>query len=399
MMMRTAIPAKRARSMRLGVHRIGGMRLVDMRNDGTFTRAGSVGYLIGPPSPQAGFFRFAGSGERRFEDRGDGAGPLFVSETSHGNGFAKSRDFADAAWLNAEDAGSNFVATPAYAAGIDGTQKACRLQFSEPVSSFYQARVTGLTAVSISVWARATSGTARFNLAVSEGGAGPLVRAAGFDLTEAWQQCTLVVPSGVATWVGFSPGDVKDRSGAGVGGLAVTLPQDILIDAPQYDSVLYPRSTFENTTSGDTTTPADTLTYATTQYPARLLTDRAEFTECRPMFASAGGDLPVNNVRWLLSLGGSSNGIRIIQSSSTELTVQALSGGSVVASSQPISGVARHGRLGSIAWDPREGRIYVAGVAGPAGAPWSWSAATMRVGGIQGGASEANCALGELRSW
>ena len=390
MVVRTAIGAQRARSMRLGVHRVGGMRLVDLRNGGTFARAGSVGYL-----------RFAASGERRFEDRGDGAGALFVSETSHGNGFAKSRDFADAAWLNAEDSGANFTTTPGYAAGIDGVAgKACRLQFaSAPVSSFYQARVSGLTAVSLSVWLRATSGTARINIAVSEGGAGPLVRAAGFDLTETWQLCTLVVPTGVATWLGFSPADTKDRTGGSVGGVAPTLPQDILIDAPQYDSVLYPRSTFENTTSGDATTPADTLTFSTSEYPARLLTDRAEFTECRTMFASAGGDLPVNNVRWLLSFGGASNGIRLIQSSSTELTAQALSGGSVVASSQPVSGIARHGRLGSIAWDPRAGRVYVGGVPGPAGTPWSWSAATMRVGGIQGGTSEANCGLGELRSW
>lgn len=374
--------------------------LVDVSSDGTFARSGSLMYLTGAPNSAGGFAANASSNVRRLEDRGDGAGALLCVETSHSNGFLRSRDHTSGAWLNAEDSGANFVATPAYAAGIDGTMVAARLQFaSAPVSSYYQARAVGLSAVSLSVWARATSGTAQLNIAVSEGGAGPLVRAAGFDLTETWQLCTLVVPTGVASWVGFSPGDTKDRTGAGVGGIAPTLPQDVLIDAPQYDSVLYPRGTIDNATDDAIAVGAESLTFAVGEYPSRLLTERAQFAEVSPMFASSGGDLPVNNVRWLLSFGGSSNGIRIIQSTSTTLVVQALAGGSVVASSGAISGVSRHGLLGAVGWDPRNGLVYVDGVAGSAGTPWSWSSSAMRVGGIYGGASEANCRLGSIEKW
>lgn len=364
---------------------------------GVFTRNSISSYLIGAPSNSpSGFARNAPVNVPRFEDRGDGAGPLLLIEGTNANLFRYSRDLGAANWLSDRAQPQDCVITPDYAIGIDGLQKAARIQFQNATSTVYQAYL-GLTTGMVHVWVRATSGTAQINVATSEGAGGPGVAARGTTtLGTTWTLLTMYGETGVG-WQAYSPADTKDR--AGVGGVAVTLPQDILIDYAGASNQRFPRGALWNTTGGDFIAPADVMTYASGTYPARLLSERAEFSMVSPEFASTGTDLTALQTRTLIAFGTGNDCIRFQQTSATEITAQAVAGGVVRASSLPIV-CARYALLGAVSWDPAAGRIYVNGVPGPVGTPWTWPAGqTMRICGIPGSGSELTGRVGTLQTW
>lgn len=375
-------------------------RLLVDYDAGVFTRNSVASYQIAAPSNDPdGFVRSAPVNVPRYENRDDGAGPLLLIEGTNANLFRYSRDLGAPNWLSDRLQPQDCIVTPDYAIGVDGLQKAARLQFSGSISTIYQA-YAGLTTGTVQVWMRATSGVAQMNIAMSAAGGPTEVAALGtLSLGETWTFLSFYAEK-PAGWQAFSPADSKNRTIAPPGGVAVALPQDILIDYAGATNQRFPRATLWNTTNSDFISPADSLTYLTGSYPTRLLTERAEFSMVSPEFASTGTDLTALQTRYLLCFGVTGNdGVRFQQTSATEITAQVIVGGVVMASSQPIV-CARHALLGPVSWDPAAGRIYVNGIPGPVGTPWVWPGGqTMRVGGIVGAGTELTGRIGNLQVW
>lgn len=166
---------------------------------------------------------------------------------------------------------------------------------------------------------------------------------------------------------------------------------DLVSDLVQIEGGRFASSAILNATGAAVTRPADTLTFAAA--PAGLLTDLHGFRHVRPIFTSSL-EVADADVFWLLSIADGSNGIRISQTAGV-ITIEAVAGGVVKASSQPFT-TLEDVDLGSVVWSPGAGLVYLNGTAGPAGTAWTWGAGALRVGGIYGGTGEAFCGLSDI---
>lgn len=103
-------------------------------------------------------------------------------------------------------------------------------------------------------------------------------------------------------------------------------------------------------------------------------------------------ELAASDERWLISFGGSSDGLRIRNDAGT-IKLEAVDGGSVVAS-KTIASITRFAPVWA-AVDPVAGTVSWDGVAGAAGTPWAWpGGVAARLGGVFGANSEWDGGLG-----
>lgn len=146
----------------------------------------------------------------------------------------------------------------------------------------------------------------------------------------------------------------------------------------------YPLAVRRATTQGPTWQP-DVLTFLSAQIPAALRTGKVAIA-ATPQWAPA--DLQSGDQRWLLSIGtGGTEGYRV-RHTGTDVRVEVVIAGSVVASSPAVTGSTRLVRR-TFTFDPVAATVSIDGVAGSAGTPWSLtSGVQVRVGGVLGGASE-----------
>ncbi len=338
---------------------VSGPAFIDLSAAGVFTRSGEGSYLTSAPTDgSVAFLAWAATDARRFEDRGDGAGALLLLERASTNKILNSRDITAAAQWTLASSGATITANagngPDATAVADRVNAAGTPQFSrgQNVSSMANPHVC-------SSWGRATSGTSRW-----QPGPNALWNVAAQTTVYARQ-------SGVraATSTGFYAIDTTANS-----------PQDVLIDLHQAEDGNYPTSAIRTTTAA-VTRGADSLTFATGTYSPLLLTARFRVRQVSPIFAHTS--LSSGDVRWLLTVGSASDGIRIRHTGS-DVRVEAVAGGSVKASSAAQT-FAAHGLLGAIDWDPVGAVVRVGGVAGSTGTAWTWpTGQTLRVGGIAG---------------
>lgn len=342
----------------------------------TFSRSSQGSYYTSAPTGGSpAFIGVASTDVLRTDNRGDGAGGLTLLEGARANSALYGRDVTNNYWTKTgtqtldDDAGT----------GPDGNSNADRAN----MNSGCQIYRTGLGGGCLSTYVRGYSGgSQRLNV-----GFDGTVAVGSASISTTWTRLACF-SSGSPTYALL---ETIDRSGVGGVGAGAS---DVLIDFVQHESGRFP-STPIGTNGSALTRSADTLTLTSGSVPAPLFTGKGRFTQLSPLFANT--DLASGDVFWLLSIGGSSNGIRI-RHDGANVVVEAVASGSVVATSQALT-FARDALLGAIAWDPAGGVVYVNGVAGVAGTPWSWSSGNIRVGGIHGGAGEAFCRFGALESW
>lgn len=343
--------------------RSGGRRSlsVDLRALGTFTRSGEGSYLTGAATDgSSAFMAFAATDVRRFEDRGDGAGALLLLERASTCLIKQNSDITNAAAWTLPLSGATQTADAGPAP--DGTTTADRVQSAGAQFSRGQNPTGAANPHTVSCYGRATSGTS--------------IWAANYAATTAWNVAALtttwsrrsVLRAGAVST--FYPVDSSLPSGS---------PQDVRVVFAQAEDGRYPTSVIR-TAAANVTRGADSLEIGTAQLPAALFTRAFKLRQVSPNFANT--DLVSGDVRWLFTIGGSSDGVRIRHDGSN-VKIEAVQGGSVKASSGNLT-FARYALLGEVSWDPVTAVIRVGGVAGAAGTPWTWSAGTVRVGGIQG---------------
>lgn len=349
--------------------------------DMTFARSSEGSYLTAAPGTGASaFLAWASSGALREEDRGDGAGALALLEGQRTNQILRSQELDDGSWTTA-----GTVTVTAGQDSPDSGTTAERTQCASGTNILYQSLTPGSGYRSLSAWVRAASGTVDHNVYVYDGSAAYYAGQTGISTTYRRLALTQSLASGAGN-VGACDG----RTGGGVSAGA----RDAYVALMQLEAGKFPTSSIR-TAAVSATRLADELTM-TSGIPAGLFTGRGEFANFSPVYGSA--DLVFNDVAWLLSIDGADDGIRIYHDG-TDCYVEALAGGSVVAASQ-AQGWSAHGVMGAVSWDPAAGLVYVDGVAGPAGTPWSWTPGNIRVGGVYGtSGDEAYARLGALRSW
>jgi hypothetical protein len=335
----------------------------------TFTRSGEGSHLTAAPGTGASaFLAFAATDVIRAEDRGDGAGPLVLLERASTNLLKQSRDPTNAAaWLEGA-VGSTTTANAGN--GPDGTAVADRIQAAGVAFSRGQAPTGAANPHVLSAWGRATSGT---SIWCANYAGGPAWNVPAQSTT--YTRKTVLRAGAVST---YYPADAT---------LASATPQDVLVDLHQVEDGRYPTSAIR-TSASNVTRGADTLALLAT--PAWLLNGAARFAQVSPIFANT--ELASGDIRWLFTIGSSSDGVRI-RHNGTNVVVEAVQGGVVRASSGALT-FSAHALLGVVMWNPVTAIVSVGGVAGSAGTPWTWSTGTVRIGGIQGSSgSEADCRL------
>lgn len=348
-------------------------------DDGTFTRSTEGSMLTGAPTDgSSSFLSWVGTNVRRDEDRGDGAGPLFLAEGSRQNAVIQSRELNNnAIW------GAFGTVTPGQADPEAGTA-ADRINNGAAVIGRYQ--VVAAAGRVTSGWVRRGAGAGTYVLyQYLNAGSGTEVYGTA---AAAFGRVATPYHAG-PIWV-----NVQDTRGPGTHTFSTraAAAADAVWDLMQTEAGRFPSSAIR-TVAAVVTRGADTLTFAPSSVPAWLLT-KAGFHQVSPVFADT--DLVNTNALWLLSVDGGAAGIRIFRDA-VDTRVEALAGGAVVARSAALA-FARDGLLGTVTWDAAAGLVRVGGVAGAAGTPWAWSApvAGLRVGGIYGAASEAFCRVSQI---
>jgi lysophospholipase L1-like esterase len=349
---------------------------------GTFARSSETTYrtaaaTVDPAAPHAIIF----------EDFGDGAGALLSICGEFINYARQGRALQLSPWATI---GAPTV-TADYVAGPDG-RLAVRIEC--PTGTNRRQNVSASpTSVPqcLSAWVRSPiGGGGAVCITDYTGGATSNLRSAGISSPgTTWQRLVVMEDSYGSSGSSIYLAESVDRST--LGGLTGGT-RDGVYDLVQLELSRYPRRVMRTQTSTSETSKADTLAFTSGQVDARLFTDAAEFSQASPYFANT--DLVSGDQRWLLSIAGSSNGIRL-RHNGTDVRIEAVSGGVVVAQSGALT-FSKNALLGVVAWDPVTAVVSVGGVAGSAGTPWSWTPASVRIGGIHGGAVEFDGRLGVL---
>lgn len=341
-----------------------------------FTRAGAKFVLISAPTTGAvGFMQQAASGAPALENRGDGAGTLWLLETSITNALFNSRDLSGATWAS----GGAPTITGNAGPGTDGGTTATRVQ-GGTTDFRTQSRASGAALGNPSVmsaWLR------RFSTGGDIAGqfsAGTLVPYHDASATTTYERLFAVANSSGAAEANII-----------IDGRPFTTAQDALADFAQLEVGRYPHSAVATAGAG-VTVPADSLTGTA---PAWMLASAWSIPQVSPIFSNA--DLVSGDIRWLATFGSASDGLRISHNG-TDVRVRAFAAGVEKATSAALT-FGKHALLGAVRVDPGAGLVYVNGVAGPAGTAWTWPAGNLRIGGISGGSgNEADARVAQTWS-
>ena len=346
----------------------------------TFARASDALYQTGAATDgSSAYISTAGTDALVLEDLGDGAGALARFERSSTNLALRSREIDASPWTTFG------AATITAGQGGPTGSDAERVEVAAGTNLRYQTLTPGAGWRALSAYVRATSGTPDGYVYVSDG---TNIWTAQAALSTTYQR--LIGAGNMAAGAGsFAAADSRSLGGGPAAGA-----RDVRVSLVQLETGRYPTSPI--VTAGATATrAADSLTLASAGVPAGMLTGRGRFAQFSPAWETA--DLASGDERWLLSLGGASNGIRVRHDGSNVL-LEAVAGGAVKAS-KSFGTVAKNALVGPLAWDPAAGIVYIDGVAGSAGTAWTWSAADLRVGGQHGGSNEVDARLGALGGW
>lgn len=346
----------------------------------TFARATDALYQTGAATDgSSAFFATAGTDVLALEDLGDGAGALARFEASATNYVLRNREIDNAAWTTF--GGATITAGQGGPTGSDAE----RVEVAAGTNVRYQSLTPGAGWRAFSAWCRSTSGTTGLYLGLYDGGQ---TDAGTTSLGTTYQRIVGARNCGAGAG-NLSVADSRVSAGTGVAAGA----RDVRVSLVQLEVGRYSTSPII-TAGASASRVADSLTLASGGVPPELLTDRGQFAQFSPEWAT--GDLASGETRWLLSIGGDS-GIRA-RHDGTDIVIEARDLG-VTKASKTCSAIAKNGLVGAVGWDPAAGLVYVNGSAGAAGTAWSWTSADIRVGGYYGSTLELDGRLGALGGW
>ena len=341
---------------------------------GTFTRAAESSYVDGAP----GSLAYVAADTAAPEDRGGGvAGLLLFREVE--NLVTDSEDLEAVSWAAAGGGAIAGGADAAPDAGTDADSAVFGTGANENVRTTSPGGgTTALAPVCASVFLAGATGGEQARLRV-ENAAGTNATAPEAVLTTAWQRVQI------------------QRDGATSGSSErLLLLNSATVDnstvrtwGAQYEDDIRYAGPYVRTSGARATRPADVWTYAPGDVGAALLSGPS-----RVVVAPYWTDALLDNAdeRWILSFDGAADGVRFRKVSSN-LLVEVLQGGAVVAESLPIT-LTQFAPV-TIDWYPAEASVLVSGAAGgngagPVGTAWTWGAPSsgVRVGGVFGGANE-----------
>lgn len=342
----------------------------------TFARASDALYQTGAATDGgSAYISTASTDVLVLEDLGDGAGALARLEKSATNYIQRSREIGSSPW------GTTGSATITADLGGPTGSDAERIEVASGGNERYQTTgVSGWAAAS--GYVRATSGTPDHWLGVWDG----TFKVASVTLSTTYQRI-IAAASQSAGYLYPCSGQAAGSTSAGA--------RDVRVSLVQHEDGRYATSPIV-TAGASATRAADTLTLGSGSVPADLLSAKGQFAEFSPEWGTA--DLTSGDVRWLFTLGGTGDGMRI-RHDGTNVLLEAVES-STVKASKAFGTVAKNALVGALGWDPAAGIVYINGVAGSTGTAWTWGNNNLRVGGIYGFAgSELDGRLGALGGW
>lgn len=328
-------------------------------------------------------FALATADTTRLENTGDGSGSLLLCEGRRACINIQSR--AVNSWTNDNSATS----APDTTAAPDGATVADSVTFAATTISGKSKTQTG-TNVTSSVnlawqcWAKSgTGGDEKFKFRLNDKSAA-VQNSIDLTVNQNWQNYTWDINSGAGAGNPvFRILNASDAVARGAGRV-------VIYDAVCVEEGAYPTSVILNESAGQNGKRYEDLAiFAAAQVPQALREGKWS-TTVRCDWASA--NLSSGDIKTLFSFGDSSNVLRF-RHTGTDVRLEAVVSGSVVATSGAVS-VSRYGAL-TLIIDCAAGVLTVNGVAGAAGAAIVWPGGVMlRVGGVLGSTGgEADCAI------
>lgn len=319
----------------------------------------------------------------RYEDRGDGNGPLFLIERTHENLVPNNRDLDAGTWL----APTGVVASD-QATSPDGTVSAERCTNDSGERSSFDGPFTNGPGC-LSLWVRAVSGTDSHQMWVGNGSTSSRGKRTPVD--ENWRRVDVTFISPLPGTSSVVPSE--GRALASIPGDApIAQASDLLVDMVQWCvSARYPLSLIE-TAGTSATMDEDAAVWDEGDWDTRIATETWTIPICRPLFSS-GTDLADAAERVLLSFeadGGSTHRVYLEQQNQGVVTccrvvAESDDGGGLSMQSELFQH-SRHDNL-VITVSPSEGWIEVNGIRGPIGDAMNWpTTGALRLGGTHGGA-------------
>lgn len=350
--------------MRRGIRRVSGgadSRIL-LFADGTFARSSGGTYLTSATSIVT-----AGSNVLRLEDRGDGNGPLALLEGAATNLLDHRRP------SNFSNKGSVVINALAGTSLLDGrTQDTVDFGLASPNHQIFDntGRATTAQSYAHSIWYKFLSGT-NTDFVFYPQITSPDGEIRFFDSPTDWTYKTDSAVYGV-NGIGQIYRDVAIET------------KTIIVDCQQLETGKFPTS-YVDVNGATASRVADSLTFASGDYPARMANGRWKF-HFYPYFANDEVDSDVV----LLSFGGADDELRYV--ASTDKFEVFTSGVSRGASSALT--FSRHQKLTlTLDWPARE--LTISGATTGNGTvsltstdEWPSTGVTLRIGGRQGGALE-----------
>lgn len=341
---------------------------------GTFARSSTAAYFT-----SAQTMAQAASGTPRYQDRGVGTGPRYLNEGARTNLNTESDDVTT--WTSTFNLLSR---TDDVAADLFGNTEMGEL-VSNGAGTFngiQQGMSSSAQPHAWSCWYKAPSNTGSHahSLRIDDGvttteGNITAGDASTFRLGELYKL------TAAATLNGYVFINANGTSGP-----AAPSGDNIRITGAQAEVGRFASSLIE-TDGASATRAADTRTYTSSEVPSRLRTGKWRQL-VSPGFLSS--QMLSGDAQWILSLGGTSNGVRL-RHDGTGVKIEVLEAGSVRIASAAITFTSRWVDI-TYTVDPVAGTLTVAGATTgngtTTGTAFTWSAAAARMGGAYAGALE-----------
>lgn len=318
----------------------------------------------------------------RYEDRGDGYGPLPLFEGASTNYVTRSESmYLGTGWTLQNCTGLLNVISP------DGTVNGSRLT-SDGAGDYSRVYITSTHAGSVpqtcSVWIRdgaQNTGAHAHLFGLSDGTYNS--DTAPYNL--AWTRQDMTVASIVANSAPFFHIDPALAAPGAASG------DDIVLFGAQSEQLRFPSSYIRATAGSTVTRGADTGTLAAGSVPTTMKSGVWQLAVL-PIFGSS--DMVSGDIRVFVSFDDANNSLRI-RHNGTDVKIEAYQASTVRAASLAIT-FSRHQRL-LVTVNAAAGTVTVTGAstgngAGATGTVWTWACATgIRVGGNYGATGEAFC--------
>jgi hypothetical protein len=351
-------------------------------SNGAFTRSTETAFQTGQSSVQ-----IAAPNAIVYENLGDGAGNLLSIQGAFVNFLRQGRALQLSPWATI---GSSSVVTGTIA-GPDG-RMACAITSSTGTNRRQNISAIPTSAPQcLSSWVRSASGTLSSvaTFTVYTGGATSNLRSLGLSASQSWQRVSVVEDSYGAAGSSVYLAESTDRST--LGGITAGI-RYASYDLLQLELSFYPRRTIRTQTSTVESSSADVLLFPSSAVDLKLFSEPAGFSQMSPYWATS--EIVSGSIYWLLSIGGSSNGVRI-RHDGTNIRAEIVSSSLVVAQSPNMTG-NRNNLYGSVSWVPRSGTISINNISGAVGTAFTWPVSDIRIGGILNGTGEFDGRLGAL---